>query len=211
MKEFCKKWFSKEGLLKVFFSFVWISAVVFAIDLISKWAVQNALSGGKTIALIPNFLNIILTHNLGASFGMGSSGELGWRIFWIAISVILSGVLVFIFVKYFKKFSSVQRIALTLMIGGAFGNMIDRIFYWNAIVGFDGVIDWIDFQFGSWHFATFNIADAALVIGVIVLIIVEVIDIIKEVRAKEKSGYYDLPPAEIEKKEQENADNQNKE
>lgn len=210
MKDFCKKWFSREGLLKVFFSFVWISVVVFAIDLISKWAVQNALSGGKTIALIPNFLNIILTHNLGASFGMGSSGELGWRIFWIAISVILSGVLVFIFVKYFKKFSSVQRIALTLMIGGAFGNMIDRIFYWNAIVGFDGVIDWIDFQFGSWHFATFNIADAALVIGVLMIIVIEIIAMIKEARERDKRGEYDIPPLELEAKQKQDAKNKDK-
>ena len=210
MKDFCKKWFSKEGLLKVFFSFVWISAVVFAIDLISKWAVQNALSGGKTIALIPNFLNIILTHNLGASFGMGSSGELGWRIFWIAISVILSGVLAFIFVKYLKKFSSVQRIALTLMIGGAFGNMIDRIFYWNAIIGFNGVIDWIDFQFGSWHFATFNIADAALVIGVLMIIIIEIIAMIKEARERDKRGEYDIPPLELEAKKKQDAENKDK-
>ena len=210
MKEFCKKWFSKKGLLKVFLSFVWLSVVIFAIDLISKWAVQNALSGGKTIALIPNFLNIILTHNLGASFGMGSSGELGWRIFWIAISVVLSGVLVFIFVKYYKKFSSIQRIALTLMIGGAFGNMIDRVFYWNAIVGFDGVIDWIDFQFGSWHFATFNIADAALVIGVLIIIIVEIIAMIKEAREKDKRGEYDIPPMELEAKQKQDAENKDK-
>lgn len=210
MKEFCKKWFSKEGLLKVFFSFIWLSVVIFAIDLISKWAVQNALSGGKTIALIPNFLNIILTHNLGASFGMGSSGEIGWRIFWIAISVVLSGVLVFIFAKFYKKFSNIQRIALTLMIGGAFGNMIDRVFYWNAIVGFDGVIDWIDFQFGTWHFATFNIADAALVIGVLIIIIVEIIAMIKEAREKDKRGEYDIPPMELEAKQKQDAENKDK-
>ena len=211
MKEFCKKVFSKEGLLKIIKSCVWISVLVFVADIISKWAVQNNLRyDGNSVTLINNFLHITLTHNLGASFGMGSSGEIGWRIFWISISVVLTGVLLFIFIKYFKKFNLAQKIALTLMIGGAFGNMIDRLFYWNAIVGFDGVIDWIDFQFGKMHFATFNIADSALVIGVILIIIVEVIDIIKEVREKEKRGYYDLPPAETEKKEKENADDQSK-
>ena len=211
MKEFCKKVFSKEGFLKALKSFVWIIALVFVIDIVSKWAVQNSFQyDGQSVTLIPNFLHITLVHNLGASFGMGSSGELGWRIFWISISVILTGVLIFIYIRYFKKFKLAQKIALTMMIGGALGNMIDRIFYWSPIVGFDGVIDWIDFQFGSMHFATFNLADAALVIGVIVLIIVEIIDIIKEVREKEKRGYYDLPPAEIEKKEKENADDKNK-
>lgn len=210
MKEFFKRWFSKEGLKKIFFSFVWISVLVFVIDIVSKWAVQNNRAVGDPLTLIPNFLHITLVHNLGASFGIGSSGELGWRIFWISISVILTGVLVFIFVKYYSKFSKTQLAALTLMIGGAFGNMIDRIFYWDAIVGFDGVIDWIDFQFGSIHFATFNIADSALVIGVLIIILVEIVTLIKETREKDKRGEYDLPPAELEAKKKENADDKNK-
>ena len=204
-----KKYFTKEFFLKVFRSFVWISVLVFIADIISKWVVQNSLKiDGEYVTLIPNFLHIKLSHNLGASFGIGSSGEIGWRIFWIVISVALSGVLVFVFTKYFKKLSITQKVALTLMIGGAIGNMIDRIFYWSALVGFDGVIDWIDFQFGSWHFATFNIADSCLVIGVAILIIYEIISLIKEVREKEKRGDYDLPPVELEQKQKENADNQ---
>ena len=210
MKDFFKRWFSKEGLKKIFFSFVWISVLVFVIDIVSKWAVQNNRAVGDPLTLIPNFLHITLVHNLGASFGIGSSGELGWRIFWISISVILTGVLVFIFVKYYSKFSKTQLAALALMMGGAFGNMIDRIFYWDAIVGFDGVIDWIDFQFGSVHFATFNIADSALVIGVFIIILVEIVTLIKETREKDKRGEYDLPPAELEAKKKENADDKNK-
>lgn len=210
MKEFFNKWLSKEGLKKIFFSFVWISVLVFVIDIVSKWAVQNNRAVGDPLTLIPNFLHITLVHNLGASFGIGSSGELGWRIFWISISVILTGVLVFIYVKYYSKFSKTQLAAIALMIGGAFGNMIDRIFYWHAIVGFDGVIDWIDFQFGSVHFATFNIADSALVIGVLMIILVEIVTLIKETREKDKRGEYDLPPAELEAKKKENADDKNK-
>lgn len=206
-----KKWFSKEGLTKILFSFVWLSIVIFVIDIVSKWAVQNTLSRqGGTIPIIPNFINVVLVHNLGASFGMGSSGELGWRIFWVAISVILSGVLIFIFSKYYSKFSKLQRAALALMIGGAVGNMIDRIFYWSPVVGFDGVIDWIDFQFGSWHFATFNIADAALVIGVLIIIVIEVVNLIKETREKSKRGDYDIPPLELEAKQKENAKDKDK-
>ena len=208
MKEFLKK----INFKNIFFSFIWISLLVFVIDIVSKWAVQNSLQyDGSRVTLINNFLHITLTHNLGASFGMGSGGQIGMRIFWIAVSVVLSGVLIFIFSKYYKKFKYAHRIALALMIGGAIGNMIDRIFYWQAIVGFDGVIDWIDFQFGSTHFATFNIADSALVIGVILLVIVELIDIIKETRERDKRGEYDLPPLELEaKKEKEKLDAENK-
>jgi len=203
-----KEIFTKENLLKAFKSFIWLSVVIFIIDIISKWAVQNAFANGGSQAIIPNFLNVVLTHNLGASFGMGSNGEIGWRIFWISVSVILTGVLIFIYIRYFKKFTLLQKAALALMIGGAFGNMIDRIFYWKAIVGFDGVIDWIDFQFGTWHFATFNIADSALVIGVLLIVIIEVVNLIKEVREKDKRGEYDLPPKEFEAK-QKNEENKN--
>ena len=212
MKEFCKRVFSKEGFLKAFYSFIWVAVLVIAVDLISKWCVQNnLLTEGTSVTLIPNFLHVTLIHNLGASFGMGSSGEIGWRIFWIIVSVVLTAVIIFIYVKYHKKFTTLQMVSITLMIGGAFGNMIDRIFYWSNIVGFDGVIDWIDFQFGSVHFATFNIADSCLVIGVLMIIIAEIVDAIKEVREKEKRGEYDLPPAiekSVEKKD--NADDKNK-
>lgn len=211
MKEFFNKWFSKEGIKKIFYSFIWISVLVFIADIVSKWAVQNSLKfEGNYVTLIPNFLHITLHYNSGASFGMGSSGEVGWRIFWIFVSVIFSGVLVFIFAKYHAKFTKLQTISLTLMIGGAFGNMIDRCFYWSSLVGFDGVVDWIDFQFGSWHFATFNLADSSLVIGVLILITVEIITTIKEVREKDKRGEYDLPPVELEKQNKENAENKDK-
>lgn len=206
-----KKYLSKENLLKLFHSFVWIILLVFIVDIASKWAIQNNLKvDGTSVSLIPDFLNVTLSHNLGASFGIGSNGQLGWRIFWIVISVVLSGVLIFVYYKYYKRLRRIQKIALALMIGGALGNMIDRIFYWSSLVGFDGVIDWIDFQFGSWHFATFNIADSALVIGVIIILIVEIVNLIKDVREKEKRGDYDLPPAELEQKQKENAEVQDK-
>lgn len=203
MKEFCKKWFSKEGLLNIFHSFVWVAILVFVVDIVTKWVVQNNLVyDGNSVALISKFLYVTLTHNVGAAFSIGDGGTLGWRIFWIVISFLLTGAIIFVFAKYFKKFSYTQRIALTLMIGGAFGNLIDRTFYWESTVGFEGVIDWINFHFGSIDFAIFNIADACLVIGVVILVLVEVINLIKEVREKDKRGEYDIAPAELEKKKQ---------
>lgn len=207
MKDFFKKCFSKENLTKFLFSFVWLALIIFVIDLVSKWAVQNSLHEGQKVALINNFLNVTLSYNTGASFSLLRD----MRVFWIVISVVLSAVLIFIFVRYYKKFTNLQRASLALMIGGAFGNMVDRIFYWPSIVGFSGVIDWIDFQFGSWHFATFNIADAALVIGVLLIVIIEIVNLIKEAKMKAKRGDYDLSPAELEAKlKEEDAKNQNK-
>ena len=210
---FMKKCFSKEGLKKFYFSFAWLIVVMIAADLISKWSVQNSLVLNQSVALIPNFLNVTLVHNLGAAFSLGANGELGWRIVWILVSITMSVLISFFYIKKFKELRTWTKAALALIIAGAVGNMIDRCFYWNAIVGFDGVIDWIDFQFGTWHFATFNLADSSLVIGVIILIIIVIVDSIKEYKEKAKAGEYELKPQDYKKKmeEEKSAETNNKE
>ena len=110
---------------------------------------------------------------------------------------------------YFKngaKMKLFMRLALALMIGGAFGNLIDRAFYWHSIVGFSGVIDFLSFEFWGWRFATFNIADSALVVGTILLIVSLLIEdfkkekIVKEDLSKAPQEYLD----ELEQKQKEN-------
>ncbi len=177
--------------------------LVFALDLISKWIVQNNLDVNQVIALIPNFLNITLIHNVGAAFSLGATGDIGWRIFFIAISTIIGfGLLAYYIVKY-KKITTWQKVIYSLIIAGALGNLVDRAFYWKGTVGFDGVIDWIDFQFGNYHFATFNLADASLVVGVLALIVLYIIEAIKESKQKAKNGEYSLSPDELKKKQEE--------
>lgn len=195
---FLKKTFTKENMKKFYFSFVWLMVVIFVIDIVSKWAVKNSLTTeGNSVTLIPNFLSVSLVYNNGASFGMGSSGEFGWKIFWLMISIIMSVVLVIYYIKKYKTLTTFVKVALALMIAGAIGNMIDRCFYWENIVGFSGVIDWISFSFFP---PVFNIADSALVIGVILLLLLLIIETIKEVREKDKRGEYDLKPQDYEKK-----------
>lgn len=184
-------------LKKIFYSFAWIAVLVFIADIVTKWSFQNALkTDGSSFTIINNFLYITLEHNLGAALSLGY----GLRWLWIIVSVTLSTGLIFYYVKQFKKLSRIYLICLSLMIGGAVGNMIDRCFYWESIVGFDGVIDWVSFQFGSYYFPTFNIADSALVIGVAILIIVMVIELIQDAIKKNKEGAYSLKPKEYEAK-----------
>lgn len=193
----------KTGLKWFYFSFIWLMVLVFALDLISKWIVQNNLDVNQVIALIPNFLNITLIHNVGAAFSLGATGDIGWRIFFIAISTIIGfGLLAYYIVKY-KKITTWQKVIYSLIIAGALGNLVDRAFYWKGTVGFDGVIDWIDFQFGNYHFATFNLADASLVVGVLALIVLYIIEAIKESKQKAKNGEYSLSPDELKKKQEE--------
>ena len=190
-------------LKKIFWSFGWIPVVVFGLDIMTKWLVQTHLSERQQITIIPNFCFVTLEHNLGAAWSMGGSGELHWRIIWISVSVLLSAGLTFYFIRQFKKLSNPYRIAIALMIGGAVGNMIDRAFYWEKIVGFDGVIDWISFYFGSLgYFPTFNVADSCLVIGVFILIIVMVMELIQDAKKKAKEGAYSMTPKEYEAKKE---------
>lgn len=194
----------KKGLKWFYFSFIWLIVVVFVLDIVSKWAVQNSLSEGDKVYLIPNFLFITLHHNLGASFGLGSEGSLPLRIMWICISVVLSGALIAFYVIKRNKLSTWYKVAISLMIAGAVGNMIDRMFYWKAIVGFDGVIDWIGvYLFNSYQFPFFNIADSSLVIGVIIIVVLLIIELIQDSIQKGKDGAYSLPPEEYEKKQKE--------
>ena len=99
----------------------------------------------------------------------------------VSISLIASAVMIYFLIAKFKKLTLCQRLSLCLMIPGALGNLIDRAFYKN------GVIDFLEFTFGSYHFPTFNFADSCLVVGVILLMISEIIVDLKETKEKEKA------------------------
>lgn len=204
----------KRFIVKFNFSLLWVSLLVFVLDLFSKWHVQLCVAEGQKIYLIPKFLSVTLSHNMGASWGLGSSGAVGIRIMWIAISVLMSAFILWFYLNKLKKnpnsLKTSYKVALTLMLGGAVGNMIDRIFYWKAIVGFDGVIDWISFEFGSYQFPYFNLADSALVIGVAIIIVKMIIEMIQESIQKGKNGGYKLPPKEYEKILKEKEDEKHK-
>lgn len=196
VKNLLKQIGTKEFWKKVFSSLVWLMLLIFIIDIVSKWVVQNNIPEGDRVTFIPNFITFTLSHNLGASFGMGSDGSIGFRILWISISVIMSIVLTFVYIRSYKKLTKAYKIALALMIAGAVGNMIDRCFYWKAIVGFDGVIDWISISFFP---PIFNIADSSLVIGAAILLVLFIIELVKEGIAKGKRGEYKYSPKELEK------------
>lgn len=203
-----KALFSKENLKKFFFSFIWLGVLVFGLDLLSKWLIQNNLSENQQISVINNFFFITKSHNLGAAWGMGGDGQVGFRIMWLIISLVMSIGLSIYYYKAHKVLSGYYKASLMLMIGGATGNLIDRAFYWNAIVGFDGVIDWLSFKFGSYYFPTFNIADAALVIGVIILIVLMVVEVIKDAKKKASMGEYKYSPKELEERNKQKESNE---
>lgn len=208
-----KKLFTKENFKKFFFSYIWLMVLVFAIDLITKWAIVSHFGKSGTfngqdemIQLIKGFLYIGESFNEGAAFSLGAN-ETG-RIIFIIVSVVLGGGLIAYYAISYKKLDNVMKIAVSLMIAGAIGNLIDRAFYWKSIVGFSGVVDWISVWFGSYPFPMFNIADSSLVVGVAILVVYFVIDAIKDGLKAGKEGKYKYSPAELEK--QKNEENSSK-
>ncbi|HEX8287225.1 MAG TPA: signal peptidase II [Pyrinomonadaceae bacterium] len=139
------------------------AGAVFMIDQTTKaWAVRR-LRFGDDVSVIPNFLNFAYAQNPGVAFSMlddhGDTGRWG-----LSIVAFIAATLVLYF--FWKTPRSDDRVlgALALLLAGIIGNVVDRV-----RLGF--VIDFIDVQFGSWHYPTFNVADMAVCIGAGLLIL----------------------------------------
>ncbi len=197
--------------------------IVFVIDISSKWIVQNnyqnwasqnpMYSSASGIPLINGFLYVYLVYNKGAAWSFMANWGIGGRIVLLLISLIMSFALIFIYIKKNKSLNKLYKSGLALMIPGALGNLIDRAIYFGQNGGPDGVIDWISFHFGSYVFPTFNIADASLVCGAIVLLIGLIIDLVKESIEKSKNGEYTISPKEraaLQNKQNESASDKTK-
>lgn len=133
-----------------------ISIVVLLLDQLSKALVSIYLPLNNSKIIINNFFNLTLTHNYGAAFGILESNN----IFLITVTVII----LLILYKYIYTFKKNRRnnIAFGLLLGGIFGNLIDRIFK-----GY--VIDFFDFKIFGYDYPVFNISDIAIVVSIILL------------------------------------------
>jgi len=116
----------------------------------------------ETVAIMPYF-NLTMAHNHGAAFSFLAQAG-GWqRWFFTVLALVISTVLV-VWLAKLKPEAKLEAISLSLVIGGAIGNVIDRICY-----GY--VIDFLDIYIGSSHWPAFNVADSAICIGAVLLII----------------------------------------
>ena len=163
------------------------AAFLLILDIASKWIVQSNIKEGESVAVIPNFFYITLSYNTGIAFSIGA-GEIWTRVLNILVSLVVSTVIVAYYVINRDKNSPIVKATLAVLGAGAIGNLVDRAFYWKGITGFDGVIDFLQFYLGGGPgakrtsvnpFATFNVADACLTIGVIMFVIFLLVDIIR--------------------------------
>jgi signal peptidase II len=141
-----------------------IAAIIILCDQLTKIVVNKLFVYGEE-KVITSFFNLVLAYNKGAAFSF-LANESGWqRHFFTAI-----GVAAVAYMLYLLRRHSGQRLfcwSMALLMGGAIGNVIDRVLYGH-------VIDFLDFHFKSWgHFPAFNIADSAITLGAILLIVDE--------------------------------------
>lgn len=136
-----------------------LSTILVIIDQVSKIIVINNLTNNKSVEVIKSFFYLTYTNNTGAAFSILT----GKRILLILVSVIVIGILIY-YIKKTKIEKKINKIALSLVIGGSIGNLIDRI-----IKG--AVIDFLDFKIFGYNYPIFNLADTFIVLGVFLLLI----------------------------------------
>lgn len=156
-------------------SFAWLGVLIFAIDIITKWIIVKNVGFGNTVEIIPGFFYIAPILNLGSAYGMGDN--IPWmRFVFIVISWTATLLIPFFWLKGLWKKDSWINAIFMLCWAGAIGNAIDRTFYWEGTVGFSGVVDFLQIRLGGWvPFGSFNVADASLVIGVLVAVVLIIV------------------------------------
>ncbi len=149
------------GSLNIMLKWLNLSAVVIVLDQLSKWLMTSWLDQHQTVPVLPSF-NLTLAHNYGAAFSFLASAG-GWqRWFFVILAVAVSLVLI-IWLKKLQHHARLEAASLALILGGAIGNVIDRLIY-----GY--VVDFLDVYYGSYHWPAFNIADSAICVGAVLLI-----------------------------------------
>lgn len=143
--------------------YLYITGGIILIDQISKILIQSILSQYDKIKLIDGFLQIIHVHNSGAIWGLFSDNPSTIVTILITLfSIAALVVVIFFFLKLDIK-CKLELFSFSLIIGGAIGNIIDRI-----LQGY--VVDFIDVYIKNWHWPTFNFSDSSITIGVILVI-----------------------------------------
>ncbi|WP_045414590.1 signal peptidase II [Rodentibacter pneumotropicus] len=138
------------------FSFLWLSAVAFALDLLTKYLVVQKFDLYESINILPVF-NLTYVRNYGAAFSFLADHD-GWQKYFFIVLAIGISLMLMYFLKKNTADQKLQNSAYALIIGGALANMVDRTYH-----GF--VVDFLDFYWDIYHYPVFNVADVAICIG----------------------------------------------
>lgn len=138
-----------------------IAAAAFAVDQLSKNFIANLFAADAAVKSFGSYFNVVEAWNTGVSFSMLNNGGV-WGT--VLLSMFAIGVVVFLLAWLKNEQSTTVQAALGLIIGGALGNVVDRI-------RFGAVYDFLDFHYGTWHWPAFNAADSFICIGAFLIIL----------------------------------------
>ncbi len=143
-------------------NWLWLSGLVIVLDQISKWLAERFLEPFVPVPVMPSF-NLTLVYNKGAAFSFLSQAG-GWQRWFFSGLAIAVSVFIILWLRRLHARDTWTAAGLSLVLGGAVGNLIDRLIYGH-------VIDFIDVFYSTYHYPTFNVADSAITVGAALLIV----------------------------------------
>ena len=143
---------------------LWLPAVIVLLDQVSKAIVRRTLLLHESVSVIPGIMDFTHIRNTGAAFGFLNGVDFPFKTIVIAIVATAALIGVAVYAAGLAHHQTLARVGLALIIGGAAGNLIDRV-----IAG--SVVDFVDVYWRSYHFWAFNVADSAISIGVAIMIL----------------------------------------
>jgi signal peptidase II len=139
-----------------------LSLLALILDQVSKLVIVSSMQLYQSIP-ITSFFKLTYVRNTGAAFSFLSDAG-GWQRWFFAVLAILISIIIAVWLTRLKKQETLLAVALSLILGGAMGNLIDRLAY-----GY--VIDFLDVYYQTWHWPAFNVADSAITLGVILMLL----------------------------------------
>ena len=143
---------------------LWIAAAIVALDQAAKAVVRSRFELHESIEIIPGFFNLTRVHNYGAAFGLMNAADFPFKTAVLSIVAAVALLALTVYASTLPVDQLLARVGLALIVGGAAGNLIDRL-----SAGF--VVDFVDVYWRDWHFWAFNVADAAITVGVAFMIL----------------------------------------
>lgn len=134
-----------------------VAAVVVLLDQLTKWWAMTAIPQHRSIVVIEGFFDLVNIRNRGAAFGFLNRSDIEWQ-FWLFLGATLVAAGAIWGLVRSSRHDPLLFTSLGLVLGGAIGNLIDRIRY-------RAVVDFLDFYVGDWHWPAFNVADIAICVG----------------------------------------------
>src|SRR5271165_3815102 len=151
---------TRREMRKYFFL---IAGIVLLLDRFGKWAVASNIPLHDSVTVIPGFFHLTHVQNTGAAFGLFAESSAQWKVGALVSFSVIALIVVSALLWKNSHALSTTTIGLSLILGGATGNLWDRMMTGH-------VVDFLDFNLGSYHWPAFNVADSAIVVGAILLV-----------------------------------------